>query len=130
MVQTNVPSLVLHTARQQVESPYQRARDWVRALPWVRAPMRKARASDFRAIAGLGDTWGHRLDELRAPYRLVRWVATPRHRRDEVLRRYHAACKIMSRDGRLTQGAWRLLTAQFPPVKPRRRKTGKRGVAR
>jgi hypothetical protein len=64
----------------------------------VRVAISTKRACDFRRIAGLGDLWGLRLDELRASYRMVRWAGMPRFLADREAR-YRALVKLLLEHG-------------------------------
>jgi hypothetical protein len=102
-------------------------------MPWVRTAISRQRASDFAAIAELGDAWGRKLDDLGAPYRLVRWIAAPRrYRPAAVLARYEAACEVLRKHHGLTDALFAELTARFPRIHRRRKKrknsVGKRAI--
>jgi hypothetical protein len=99
------------------EGYYCRARAWLAASPRVRVAISDDRARHFRRIAGLGDAWGLRLDELGAGYRMVRWAAMPRFIAEREAR-YRALVKLLEEHG----AAWDLgrrfgeLTRSMPKV--------------
>jgi hypothetical protein len=66
----------------------------VAARPIVRVKITYSQARDFARICALGDAWGHRLDELHASYRMVRWVGAPQFLSDRE-KRYRALVELL-----------------------------------
>lgn len=77
---------------------YFRARAWVAADRSARTRLSADRASMFRRIAALGDTWGVRLDELGASYGMVRWCGAPQYIADRE-KRYRALIALLEEHG-------------------------------
>jgi hypothetical protein len=111
----------MHCTR--IVKSYSRAVGWLRADPGVRVPLSRQRRSDYRRIAALPPPWGHVLDELGAPYYLVRWVAGP-GLRQPVLReqRWLAARAALRRPDGFAKKHFGALRAAHPLVEPRHQK--------
>jgi hypothetical protein len=105
----------VHGVQPRVKRPYQRAVEWMRAPQERRQTLSRSAASDWRRIADLG-VLGEQLDELGAPYYLIRWVAAPGRRRPAMRQeRFHAAVAALT-TGRWSKAKWRDVCRATQPI--------------
>jgi hypothetical protein len=105
---------------QRIVGSWSRAVAWLKARPDVRKVISRYEVSHYRKIAALPETWGRALDELGAPYYLVRWVAGP-GRAHPVLReqRYRAAAAALRSPEGFSKKDFAPLRAAHPKVQRR-----------
>lgn len=121
--------------REPVRNGYTRARAWLDAKPIAREKISRQRRSTYRRIAKLGDTWGLKLEELGAPFGVLRWVADPVNRSlPETEARYRLAVEALESAARrgvpLSDREVRALLQSRPKVERKRNAGAEEALAR